>query len=331
MTRIDVANQIINCTACDLHTQCTLPVPYSGEPCRVAAIGEAPGVEEDTVGAPFVGPAGQLLRAMLTEADITEPVAYINTVSCFPHDTPTWEHIQACDTNKWAQINEIAPTHLLLLGRVALKGIRPDLDIKHGRARPFTHNGHICFAVYHPAAGLRNRTFEQTIRDELVVFRRLLDIDDWRNLIPGSCAACPIDAVWFEDAGIGWCRVHLPAEQAAAFNTRETLLAAEADAARRRDAALAQVAAGADAAWTAQAWDTLVSYLQAHPTFFVDDLWEAGLVEPREARALGPVVLRAAREGLMRKSGVYRKSVRSNLTEKPVWTSLVYKQAEASV
>jgi hypothetical protein len=68
-----------------------------------------------------------------------------------------------------------------------------------------------------------------------------------------------------------------------------------------------------------------VRYLIEHDEFFVDDFWsDSGLDEPCEARALGPLVLRAAREGLMEQKGEFRKSVASNLSPKPVWQSLVH-------
>lgn len=327
MNRLDVVNQVVSCTRCELHEQCTLPVALRGEPGPVAIVGEAPGEQEDLQGQPFVGPAGKLLAQLLVEAEITEPVALVNTVSCFPHGPPTWDHVRSCETNKWTQLEYVNPRHVLLLGKVALKGMRPDLDLKRGRARPFLVRDYICYATYHPAAALRNHNYEETLRDELHLFRRLLDAEDWRVFIPGGCAACPIDAEWWEDSGLGWCRVHLPTQYVAAYDARQAVLAAEQDAARRRNAALIQVEQGADPDWMATAWDALVHYLETHPEWFADDFWAATTVErPRESRALGPLVLRAAREGLMVKSGRFRKSVASNMTEKPIWESNVYRQ-----
>lgn len=87
---------------------------------------------------------------------------------------------------------------------------------------------------------------------------------------------------------------------------------------------LARVAAAADKQWFSDAYRSLVLYLRHHDEVFVDDFWEeVGLPEPRESRALGPVFLKAARAGLMEKTGVFRKSIRSHLTEKPVWRSRI--------
>lgn len=105
---------------------------------------------------------------------------------------------------------------------------------------------------------------------------------------------------------------------------REAQRVAEAE----RDAALVQVEVHADPAWAQLAYDFLLEYLVDNRFMFVDDLWDAGLPSTREDRALGAVFQRAARAGFMRKEpGQYRKSVRSHMTEKPVWRSLIYKPA----
>lgn len=99
----------------------------------------------------------------------------------------------------------------------------------------------------------------------------------------------------------------------------------------RRDTGIALADQNADAAWRAHAWEVLRAYLRTHAEFFVDAFWnESGLERPREARALGALVQRAAREGLMEKTGEYRKSVASNLSPKPVWRSLLGRR-EATV
>lgn len=332
MERLEVIEQVVTCTNCELVEQCTSPVPMRGQPSRIVVVGEAPGETEDQVGKPFVGPAGRLLGRLFQEVGITEPMGVVNTVSCWPHEAPHWDHIVACEDNKWAQIDWLNPTYCLLLGQVALKGMRRALAIKTARARPFIVRDRICWATYHPAAALRNGEYETKLVADLVRFRELLDggPDQWRTFVPDSCAACSVDAEWWEENGLGWCRLHLPDSEVAAYNAAHDRAAAELVAARhrsehQRDAALAAVEANADDDWLTEAYDQLVAYLQNHPEFFVDDFWSAtGLREPREARALGPVVMRAARAGLMEKTGDFRKSVRSNMTEKPVWRSLIH-------
>jgi uracil-DNA glycosylase len=329
MERNDLVAQIIDCERCELHAQCTLPVPFTGEPGRILVLGEAPGEQEDKAGRPFIGPAGELLRSLLGQAGINpDSLSYANTVCCFPHGTPNWDHVRSCDKNKWDQIDYLNPTYILLLGKVALRSMRPDLDMNaHGR--PFIHN-RICFASYHPSAALRNAKYERVLKRDLATFARLIGAEKWDDLIPDDCSRCDADAVLWEVTGLGWCAAHAPEDMRANHDARRQRQADELDAARRRDQALAQVADAADPEWVTEAWNALVEYLYTHETWFVDDFWsETRLRRPKESRALGPVVLRAARQGLMRKSGQFRKSSASNLTEKPVWQSLIYRRADA--
>jgi hypothetical protein len=95
-------------------------------------------------------------------------------------------------------------------------------------------------------------------------------------------------------------------------------------AAARRDAGVAQAEAGAGDDWLDQAFEFLRAYAEEHEEVFVDDLWEAGLTPPANRRALGPVLMRAARAGVIEKTGQYRPSTSSNLSVKPVWRSRVY-------
>jgi uracil-DNA glycosylase len=250
--------------------------------------------------------------------------------NCYPNGAPSWDHVRSCDTNKWDQIAFIDPTWILLLGKVALRSMRPDLEISAGRSRPFVHRNRICFASFHPAAALRNAKYERGLKRDVDAFARLVHVPDWQAMIPDDCSACDTDAIWWEESGLGWCERHLPEAEREGYDRRMRQQLDELDAVRRRDLALAQVADAADPTWMEAAWDALVSYLQTHKTWFSDDFWaETDLVRPRESRALGPVVLKAARQGLMKKSGEFRPSVASNMQSKPIWDSLIYK-AEAA-
>ena len=92
----------------------------------------------------------------------------------------------------------------------------------------------------------------------------------------------------------------------------------------RRGAGVEKVARGTDEAWARAAAIFIRDYCRRHEKMFCDDLWAAGLPVPREARALGPIILNAIRDGIIRRSGRVRASIHSNMTPKPVWTSLVW-------
>jgi uracil-DNA glycosylase family 4 len=222
MERLDLMEQIVTCENCVLHTGCAGPVFMSGPaPAEIVVLGEAPGKDEDKQGAPFVGPAGKLMRRMLADVGIQpDLVAFVNTVSCLPNlsaaaPTPEWEHLEACAGNKAAQIEFADPDYVLTVGKTALKSCRRELDM-HARGRPWLHNGRLTFSTYHPSAALRNGNYEQTLADDLIVFKQMIDAcasdrNAWVNFIPASCSGCSsTETVWFEGTGLGWCDVHVP-------------------------------------------------------------------------------------------------------------------------
>ncbi len=60
-----------------------------------------------------------------------------------------------------------------------------------------------------------------------------------------------------------------------------------------RETEMGYAEANTDEEWAIYAWDVLCDYVTKHAEFFVDDFWRnTGLEEPREARALGPLVQR---------------------------------------
>jgi len=212
--RLEVMEQVVSCETCDLHKQCTAPVfgtiPEGGT--KIAILGEAPGAQEDAQGAPFVGPAGQMIRKHLDGAGIDpESVAFVNTVSCFPHGTPEWDHIHACAKNREDQLSLSGATHVLCVGKVATKAIEPALDLKHGRGRPFLKYDRIHFSTYHPAAALRNGNYEEAMADDIRVFAELVK-GDWLDFVKPTCAACPQDMYWMQESGLTWCLEHVPGD-----------------------------------------------------------------------------------------------------------------------
>lgn len=92
------------------------------------------------------------------------------------------------------------------------------------------------------------------------------------------------------------------------------------DAIKNRDAGMAAADKNADEAWKLTALGMVVAVSDRLDDFTTDDLWDAGLAKPREPRALGPVMTRAAKLGLIRKTGEYRKSRYRNAAPLPVWT-----------
>ncbi len=92
----------------------------------------------------------------------------------------------------------------------------------------------------------------------------------------------------------------------------------------QRDLALDSTEDHAPIGWADEAYRFLEAFLREHQTMHVDELWDAGLPEPPEMRALGPLFLRAARAGIMLRTEEFRPSVRSHLSPKVVWRSCIY-------
>lgn len=93
-------------------------------------------------------------------------------------------------------------------------------------------------------------------------------------------------------------------------------------AAAGRDTGMAHAAqAGAD--WLAAAYDAVVAYAEQCEYLHADEFWTwataHGLEVPAQAKALGPVIARAHRDGVLEHTDAAAPSVRSHLALKPVW------------
>lgn len=98
------------------------------------------------------------------------------------------------------------------------------------------------------------------------------------------------------------------------------------DAEAQRNDAVRQADAHAEEEWKTEALEAIRRTCLRLPTFISDDIWNIGeLASTREDRALGPQLTRAKKLGYCVKTGEHRPSVRSHLSAKPVWRSLIYR------
>lgn len=97
---------------------------------------------------------------------------------------------------------------------------------------------------------------------------------------------------------------------------------------RARDAAMEQVEANADADWKDRAKIAVRYLARTKAEFISDDIWELGLEKPREARALGPIMRWAVKQGFIRDSGRMQQSAQTTCHARPmrVWISCGYKE-----
>ena len=122
--------QAAGCRRCDLWKRGTQTVFGDGPPgARVMLVGEQPGDQEDLAGEPFVGPAGQLLRASLVEAGLDPEEVYLtNAVKHFKweprgkrriHEKPNREEVLACRMWLNEEIETVKPQMIVALGATA--------------------------------------------------------------------------------------------------------------------------------------------------------------------------------------------------------------------
>lgn len=204
-------DRIKACTRCSLHHSCTAPVPFQAPMAATAAVlGEAPGKQEDRIGRPFVGPAGRLLRRLLSDAGIDpDALAWVNTVSCFPNRTPAAGEIDACASNRLAQLEVLAPAYLLVTGGVALSTVRSDLKITQIHGRLFSDiPGRWVFPVHHPSAALRNPQLVDVLTKDIGRWAEILVADGPWDHVSLSCVVCGRLTGRYDPDGLGWCDVH---------------------------------------------------------------------------------------------------------------------------
>jgi len=80
--------------------------------------------------------------------------------------------------------------------------------------------------------------------------------------------------------------------------------------------------------WAKKAYETVCQVAKEKPKFIPDDIWNAGLSKPEEARALGPVMARCKNDGIIRKTGKVQATgqSKSHGTDVTEWESLIYKE-----
>jgi DNA polymerase len=175
-----LADAVARCTACKLSATRTQGVLGVGD--RSAdwlIIGEAPGVEEDVQGEPFVGQAGKLLDAMLAAIGLKrgDNVYITNVLKSHPpgNRNPEPDEVAACRPYLLAQIELIQPKLILALGRFAAQSLL-DTDEAIARLRGRVHQfQHVPLVVtYHPAYLLRNLPDKARAWEDLCLARRTM-------------------------------------------------------------------------------------------------------------------------------------------------------------
>jgi DNA polymerase len=173
---INLREDIKNCKKCSLHETRKNTVFGEGNlSARIMFIGEGPGRDEDEMGRPFVGKAGQLLDRMLGCIGFSRNDVFIaNILKCRPpgNRDPLPHEAMACLDYLRAQVALIKPKILVCLGRISA-GYILGQDIRITRDRGVWHEvkDFYIMPTYHPAALLRNEELKKDSYKDLLAIK----------------------------------------------------------------------------------------------------------------------------------------------------------------
>jgi len=174
-----MAAVVKECTKCPLAKQRTQAVFARGDiSARIMFVGEGPGADEDRLGEPFVGRAGQLLDRIIEAMGLARDAVYIaNVVKCRPpgNRVPTFEETAECFPYLVEQIDLVRPEILVALGATAARAL---LDTQGSmaslRGQVFEYRGFPLVCTYHPAYLLRNPADKGKVWEDMkLVMQRL--------------------------------------------------------------------------------------------------------------------------------------------------------------
>jgi uracil-DNA glycosylase family protein len=142
----ELRRKAAKCQACPLFRNATQTVFGEGGEGVVVFIGEQPGDQEDKVGKPFVGPAGQILDRALQVVGIDRSQCYVtNAVKHFKwkprgkrriHEKPSSREIEACRPWLIAELHCLQPESIVCLGAGAVRAaFGKDFPILKSRGR----------------------------------------------------------------------------------------------------------------------------------------------------------------------------------------------------
>lgn len=173
LTMDEMSREIDSCTKCRLHQNRTNTVPGEGnQKSRIMFIGEAPGADEDRLGRPFVGKAGQLLDKALNALDFSRDKNFYicNICKCRPEGnrTPEEDEAEACLPYLRNQVALIKPRIIVCLGATSARYIIDrQARITLIRGQWFERKGFSIMATFHPAALLRDESKKRLFWEDL--------------------------------------------------------------------------------------------------------------------------------------------------------------------
>jgi DNA polymerase len=178
-----LAQEVAACTRCtELAATRTQTVFGVGNPtARLVFLGEAPGADEDRLGEPFVGRAGQLLTKIIEACKMRRDDVYImNVLKCRPpgNRNPLPEESHNCSGFRRRQLELVNPEFVCCLGAIAAQAfLNTTATIGKLRGRVHLHEGRKVVCTYHPAYLLRNPSAKRDTWDDMKLLMREMDVE----------------------------------------------------------------------------------------------------------------------------------------------------------
>jgi uracil-DNA glycosylase len=176
----DLRRAVAACQSCELHQTRTQTVFGVGNPqARWMFIGEAPGMEEDARGEPFVGRAGQMLNAMIRALGMSRDDVFIaNILKCRPpgNRDPKPSEATSCRSFLERQVALVDPMLVIAVGRIAAQSLlATDTPIAklRGKVHAFGARHWPLIVTYHPAYLLRSPGEKRKAWQDLLQARQL--------------------------------------------------------------------------------------------------------------------------------------------------------------
>ena len=176
----EIREEIGDCRRCKLWEGRTNIVFGVGNPkADLMFVGEAPGIDEDAQGIPFVGRAGRLLTKIIEAIDLKRDQVYIaNILKCRPPDNrdPQADEVATCQGFLFKQIEVIQPKVIVALGKYAAQTLLDtQAPISRIRGKFFDYRGGtLLIPTFHPSYLLRNPSAKREVWEDMKMVRTQL-------------------------------------------------------------------------------------------------------------------------------------------------------------
>lgn len=173
--------QCRQCRLCETRKNVVFGTGKKSSP-LIAFVGEGPGADEDRLGEPFVGKAGQLLNAAISKGlGLRREDVYIcNVVKCRPPEnrSPLPDEVAMCSAFLYQQLELVRPRVIVTLGAPAQRALSGEPGgITRVRGKWLSWRGIRLMPTFHPAYILRNPSAKRPFWEDLQAVMKELELE----------------------------------------------------------------------------------------------------------------------------------------------------------